>query len=844
MAQKPFKVSARTARLIGRENVSNVDGAIIELVKNCFDADSPICILYFDIQFEFIPETISLKEYQRFVDENPILNQGYSLNRESKFYFLDNDCSDDVLKDIEFFFKSKNQLFIIDQGDGMTEEVIDKHWMTIGTNNKLSDVFTGGGRVKVGAKGIGRFALDRLGSTCHMITLPKGKKNGFNWLVNWEDFEKDGAIIGDINADFTVVRNLNLRKTVVDLTGDARIAKIITSSKLNFDQGTCLHIGNLRDWWTEKTLSELFENLETLSPPGNKQKFQIELISRNYPVKFGRVANETYSDFDYRIFAKVNSDKSIEIKVDRNELQVNKIDKDLFKRKAMLQPPYDYQTFKKGSFEIKTSINDLLPWLANSSFAKEANNLKNFDFLFYFIKQASTQNDKERFGYRSFNRTDRASWFRKFGGIKVFRDNFRVRPYGEFENASFDWLLLGDRQAKSPAGITKHGGGWRVAPNQVAGIVNISRISNLNFEDKSSREGFQENDTFYIFKLLLLEIIHVFEIDRHDVMREIDLLKREKKDADDAKRKAEELIEEGEDHEINEESKTKDDFKEERDTFKSAFSSIKADLDDAEEQIRILSALATTGLIITSFAHEFPSFKNKLIRSTNNLSNSLDKELNRSRLEKKLDAKHNPFNHLDNLKKAHEGITHWLDLSLAAVRKDKRALKNIDLKSYLSDFKNETWKEVLIARKTTLLIDSDNVADLTIKGFLIDVDSIFNNLLINSFDAFDRKGFSGERTVRISIDLIVPSEDEKEYILIHYKDSGPGLLKSIENPYNILRRGYTTKVNSENEQIGTGLGMWIISEAVSFYGGIIELLSSKTGFELKILIPYKKASNE
>ena len=40
MAQIPFNVSARTALLIGRENIANSKGAIIELVKNCYDADS------------------------------------------------------------------------------------------------------------------------------------------------------------------------------------------------------------------------------------------------------------------------------------------------------------------------------------------------------------------------------------------------------------------------------------------------------------------------------------------------------------------------------------------------------------------------------------------------------------------------------------------------------------------------------------------------------------------------------------------------------------------------------------------------------------------------------------
>src|SRR3989344_4198421 len=111
MAKIPFNVSARTARLIGRENVSNAEGAIIELVKNCYDADASSCIVFFD-------------------------------NKHTK---------------------SKSDLYIINNGDGMTEKVIRDHWMTIGTSNKLNDFRTKNKRIKTGAKGIGRFALDRLG---------------------------------------------------------------------------------------------------------------------------------------------------------------------------------------------------------------------------------------------------------------------------------------------------------------------------------------------------------------------------------------------------------------------------------------------------------------------------------------------------------------------------------------------------------------------------------------------------------------------------------------------------------------------------------------------------------
>lgn len=847
MAKKPFKVSARTARLIGRENVSNVEGALIELVKNCYDADSPICILYFNIFHDSIPDILDKNTYLDYVNvskesgKTSFIQQSYSYQKNENNYKLKNDLSNGLLAELEYFLKSKNSLFIIDQGEGMTEKVIDEHWMTIGTNNKLNDVITPSGRIKAGAKGIGRFALDRLGSYCHMITLPKGKKIGYDWSVDWEDFEIEGAIIGDVNADFSPRRNLDYKKEIITLTNNDKVIKTILSSKLKFENGTILHISALRDWWSETNLNDLFENLQNLSPPGNTQKFHIEMISKTHPSRFGKVANDEYTDYDYKVNAKVNADKSVKIDVYRNELQVNKLDKDLFKRKAMTKEPYDFPTFKKGSYNINTSVNELLPWLADSSISGEVDRLKEFEFLFYFMKQAATQKDRDRFAYRSFNRNERLDWFRKFGGIKVFRDNFRVRPYGETDNASFDWLLLGDRQAKSPAGITKKGGGWRVAPNQVAGVVHISRLANLNFEDKSSREGFQENETFYIFKQLLIEIIHQFEMDRHEVMREMDLLKREKEEEEEAKSRAEELLQEEEEKEDNEDDeKTEDDYKEERNTFKSAYSSVKAELDDAEEQIQILSALATTGLIVTSFAHEFPSFKNKLIRNTNYLERALDNELDRKKIEKKTDAKHNPFNHIANLRKAHEGITHWLDLSLAAVRKDKRSSKPIDIQTYLEEFKNETWKEVLGTRNTTLKIITITEEQLKLKAFIIDIDSIFNNLLINSFDAFDRKGFSGDRLITIAIDVIYLEEDEKDYLEIDYSDSGPGLAKSIKNPYNILRRGYTTKVNSKNEEIGTGLGMWIINEAVSYYGGTIEIFKPKQGFQLKIRIPYSK----
>ena len=61
----PFKVSARTARLIGRENIATAKGAIIELVKNGYDADSPISIVFFDNYYSTLKNEITVTFFKK-----------------------------------------------------------------------------------------------------------------------------------------------------------------------------------------------------------------------------------------------------------------------------------------------------------------------------------------------------------------------------------------------------------------------------------------------------------------------------------------------------------------------------------------------------------------------------------------------------------------------------------------------------------------------------------------------------------------------------------------------------------------------------------------------------------
>ena len=98
---------------------------------------------------------------------------------------------------------------------------------------------------------------------------------------------------------------------------------------------------------------------------------------------------------------------------------------------------------------------------------------------------------------------NRKDWLNKFGGIKLFRDNFRVRPYGEAKDAAFDWLSLGNRKAASPAGVAKPEGGYRVEPENEHLILAWPQVDSKQASDLAQpvvlfRPGSDSVDSFRI----------------------------------------------------------------------------------------------------------------------------------------------------------------------------------------------------------------------------------------------------------------------------------------------------------------------------------------------------------
>lgn len=762
----PFNISARTAKLIGMENFANAEGAIVELVKNAYDADAEVCVVVADIQ-------------------------------ESR---------------------ADSRLFIIDNGSGMTEETILRHWMTIGTDDKLVNEKTNvKRRIKSGAKGIGRFALNRLGSKAEMLTFSTtSEEEGYKWSVDWSKFDK-AETLSEITASVDEYKKEEANKWFEE----HGLTKLPIADKLNFSdfQGTVLCISNLKDSWTDEGLNSLLNNLEMLIPEHMQSLFTLYLYRLQDLSWSGKVNPAEYTDFDYKVSASFDGKKQIDVIIERNELNVSLLEtkySKVFQRKAMQKSPYRLEDFRKKTVERTITVSDLVaPELLN--------NVGRFSFTFFYIKNTNAD-DRERDGakkypYNQIDGVSRKNWLAKFGGVRIFRDEFRVRPYGENGN---DWLELGSRQVKSPGGPGQKMGGYRIRPTQISGVVNISRLTNKAFEDKSSREGIQENDEFQVFKNLLLQIIAVFEEDRNYIMYNLSEQYKENHPvtikAQDIARNA--LSEEEKEHQSDDAKKLR--------TLAESYQSLEVELDSKEEELAMLRGLASLGISVATYTHELRSVMLRLIPRNNLLRDILVKHLP---VEQFAGMRfNNPYKELDNMKDEDEKLYNWLLYSLHSIQRSKRDWKQIKLSDYFDGFVS-AWKPSLSKKNISINLEMSGMEDARINAIEMDLDSVYNNFVANSINAFLR---SPELNKEINVRII----NDHGYAVIDFIDNGCGLASEYKNNPEIIFNAFETSiVDSKNNKIGTGMGLFIAKGVIDkFKDSTISLLPMNKGFGIRTIL--------
>lgn len=843
----PFKVSARTARLIGRENVATSKGAIIELVKNGYDADSRFCIILIDNKYGVYHNKLTFAEYQHLVEngaEKSLMSSIY-LRKEDGYY----EKPDVDIVQIGRFKKElqKNaSLYIIDAGEGMTGNVIQNYWMTIGTDNKSTNYVSAGGRVKVGAKGIGRFALDKLGEKCEMFTFfdPEVHKDidengapteftGYHWVVNWNDFEGVNKTIDNVGA---VLEGLSGKKYMdyldgVPLTSGQR--QLVSEKPVL--HGTILKITQLRDIWDTGAVQRIFDDLGVLVPPTENREFVINLQSLDEPTKFGEVESSFCDDYDYKIEAHADGKQNVQIRIYRQEYNAEAIPLTFYRRENQQNYPYRREDFLRGYWDASRKFSQLIPGFRDTDTDSILSRIGAFDFTFYYLKRSATRNDEARFFYRQCPYNLRKTWLDKYGGIKLFRDSFRVRPYGEKNDSAFDWLGLGIRKINNPAGVAKKDGGYRVEAENVAGSILISRISNIDFEDKSSREGLQENKTFSIFKQLIIGIIKIFEDDRSLIARELVADDEERNGEARERERAEELaikiIEQSRKNAGNNAGKEKD--KNSPNYQLELLANINEqkteEIKQLREEQRILRALASSGLMLASFAHDLSKLNDSMDYRYDRIKSLLYAKVKETDFP--AERRKNPFVLLDQAKQNDIKMQSWLNFSTDIIKKDKRRRKTFMFAPYF-DKLEETWAGIFSERDIRFI--HTNIENASMRAFEIDFDSIFYNLLSNSIEAFIRSKDDSDRLIEVTL------QTTEKSIICTYKDNGPGLSSDIVTPNDIFQPLFTTKRSAATgEEIGTGLGMYLVKLISEDNDARITLLTPQRGFGIQFVFPRK-----
>lgn len=809
MSKVPFKVSARAGKLLGRENFSNPEGAIIELVKNSYDADAKICLVFFDIH---------LKEFE---DEEGNIRKMPSMPDSS--------------------------IYIIDNGDGMTKDTITNHWMQIGTGNKEKNYISRTKRVKTGAKGIGRFALDRLGYKTEMYTVAIHKNEfvGHNWTMDWNQFDNTDKSISQIEAEL-YPKEINLELSISDIASkdNYNIKEILAEN--DFSKGTLLKISNLKDEWHIEDIENVFKSLEALIPPRELNiPFKVYFKHFQEFSKYGHVETAFFNDYDYKLKATYdNNSLSVDFQVTRNELDLKKLKKEFSSVYKSLQAPYDIETIENKTFKYSKPINKVLKWELNSDNKNLLKEVGSFDLTFYYLKFSNSK--KEGYPYKKISPAERRAVLDKFGGVKVYRDSFRVRPYGDPTN---DWLKLGARVAQSPAGAGQRIGDWRVRPEQTAGIITISRKTNPLLIDKSDRGSLQENNAFQTFKSIIVGIIHEFEYDRTKILNPLyKYFQQEKKDKRKAEieKRAEELANKLlEDRKAVEKSiygdKSENNIfehkrdQEEKKKFEETISESLKKLDEDKEQLLNeelvqVRALASLGLIVSSFAHELHELKNnsvviKYLKSI--YQRIIPNEI------KTTDEYIDGIEYIDIIQNDRSKIVHWIEYSLNSIKKDKRKRKQILFSKYLKTLKND-WVKLLNDRKIKFIINDSTInKKYAFRGFEMDLNTIFGNLINNSIDSFKRLKEIRDRKIELNVSI---RNNNIEFL---YTDNGDGLSDIFEDTDEIFLPFTTSKKNRKGENIGTGLGMYLAKSTIDDYNGTIDVIKMDKGFCVKILLPVR-----
>ena len=818
-----FSVSAKTARLIGRENISTNEGALIELIKNAYDADATCIEIIFDIPFLESVKKINSDTIDCFNEkEIKIIKEYY--DKVDDYYFFKKEKMNDFYK-IEKILNDKNRIIIADNGHGMTYDVLCNEWMDIGTSNKEKSDTSPSGRVKTGAKGIGRFALDKLSFETTLYTKAKND-NTYKWSINWNQFE-NADHIDEITATITEIGQ-NFKEKRDSFFSDVSVV----SSDYLWDTGTIIILKPIRVGWNETSFEGINKSLKTMFPRKNKDDLDVYIYNKYYS-KYDFYNNRFFVDnisYDYMIKSSFKQDGFLEIKLYRNEVDIKKRNakhklkngevieldfsdfwsRDFFSRKNQKKEDYG------KTIRIKYKISELF----NEDYL---NKIGPFTCELYYIKNTNSSTEI----LKKVNSKERKKILDDYSGVKIYRDGFRVRPYGEEDGPSYDWLKLSIRTTKSPAAASHDSGQWKVRLNQLIGEIRITKKDNPYLSDMANRESLETNDSYEYFVDVIVRIIETFEQDRQSFLREYASWIKSLENGYYEFNKITNAKKNNENIQNNNDTEIISSINKKEDEYVKQILFLKEKINELNKEYKSLLLYSSTGMVVNNFAHEISAIDTIMTGNISQLSDiinyyvKIDDRIKGSFLD--------PNIIIEDYNSKNKLLNSWLSLVINKKNELVFLAENHDLVSEINSIL-ENWSFLLEEKKITVSLNpsSNNIYYYFSK---IDLVIIINNLLINSVWFLGKTENNKKKQVEISV------IESKTNILIEFYNNGPSLSKKyIHNPNKIFEPNESSK-NEYEDSNGTGLGLWICKLIIENIGGLIYTDYLKEGFIIKIELP-------
>ena len=726
--QISFQADAAIIARLGRELVAKQETALIELVKNGFDADATMV----DVVLEGDGENAALE--------------------------------------------------VRDNGSGMTRQEVIDGFLRLASDLKVqSPVSPRYKRQRSGRKGIGRFATQRLGDRLILTTSTNPSTSSHRLIVDWEKF------VGGRRLDEITVE-------LEDLGAGA--------------PGTVVRIERLRDEWSESQIRRCWRGLLSLQQP-----FPVATVENRDDADPGFVVRFLKSD---RIFSDefVVADMQteilnylpavIEMKVDNNG--------------------YAFWKFSKNTFGEPNDWSPINHAVRDSNEPPPYTHLRTVAMKAYYVIL-----DPQLLPNLVFTRI--RDVLAEDGGIRLYRNGFRVIPYGDPGN---DWLRLDETYARRQLLVP-------IANRNFFGVIEIHDSEGVLFDEHTSREGLIETPAFSELRdlsssVLITAATQIAEErgrktyagrswDRPTPVRldfrDISAVARAAKEA--AERTARETPTADADAALEHATKTLELLTEKERSVQAAEAQL-------ANEMAMLRFLATLGMTTAEFSHEtgmtFDAFKFDFEAA---LKVAIEAKANDPAFSAQAERAQTMLERLD-------ALTSYLN-GLAAARAI-RGMRPISLSKAVEDFADGLR---LHARSQDIELEVDTPAYdglFTNPMHEAEVASILLNLHTNAIKAMKRS--NNRRRILLQADRV---DEPLSRVRIRFSDTGDGI--PIANRDRIFEPFFTTRVapaagaaDSEHAS-GTGLGLWIVKQIVSNSDGEVAVIEPPAGFStcLEVLLP-------